>query len=160
MIYTHKLDPSGPGSPGWTGWESPHKYKGKDTHSYYLWNWQPGTAWALNIWKFGCYDEGLLNGSNFCLDAHYEDLAKESANWKSEMFCTWSTDINAFGGKEPTTTLIATQEDAICPLGTYYADTKLGKGYQWWLCPNWAYLFGGNPPEECYAWFSLEKNFS
>ncbi len=160
MTYTHLLEPAGPGSLGWTGWEAPHKYAGKNTHSYYLWNWQPGSAWALNLWKFGCYDEGLLNGSNKCLDAHYWHLTKEEANWKSELFCTWSTDKNHFKGKEPTTTLIATQEDALCPLGTYYADTKLGKDYQWWLCPNWAYLFGGNPPEECYAWISLAKEFS
>ena len=147
-------------NPKFPGFIKPWEYAGKSTHSYHLWNWIPGNAWALNLWLFEAPDEGLLNGSNHCLDAHYELLAKEYANYQSELYCTWSTDPDLFGGKEPTTTLIATQHDAIAPLATYYADTKLGEGYQWWLCPNWAYLFGGTPPEICYGWLSLEKQFS
>ena len=157
-MYKHNLEPHTLAE-GFPGHYAPWKYPGKETHSYYLWNWQPGTSWALNIWMFDAIDEGLLNGSNECLDAHYELLAKEPANWKSELYCTWSTDKNLFGGKEPTTTLIAIKHDHLCHLDTLYADTKLGEGYQWWLCPNWAYMFGGTPPEICHAWISLEKTF-
>ena len=158
-IYTHHLDPS-PGSKNWTGFKSPHKYEGKKTHGFYCWNMIPGQSWGINLWEFQCYDEGLLNGSNLCMDAHYEMLSKEPANYQSEMFCTFSTDKNLFLGKDPSTTIIATEQDALCPMGTHYKDETLGDGYQWWLCPNWAYLFGGTPPEICYGWFSLEKKFS
>ena len=142
MTYKHLLDPP-PGSPGWEGHCPPHKYPGKNTHSYLLYKY--GECWAFNHWTCQKYDEQLLNGSEKCLDWHYLQLTGEHANWQSEMKGTFSTELSTYGDYKPTTTLTYLEPWEHNPKASWYLDKACGM--KWWLCPFWGQMHpNGEPP--------------
>lgn len=135
MTFKHKLDPS-PSSPEFGGFYPPHKYPGKNTHSYALYKY--GDHWAFNHWQCQKYDEGLLNGSEKCLDWHYHNLTGMHPSWDSQMLCTFSTELETFGEYEPTTKLTWLCEWENNPKASWYLDEACGM--KWWLCPFWGQL--------------------
>lgn len=147
-MFKHKLDPS-PMNPGFEGYYPPHLYPGKATHSWALYKY--GDHWAFNHWATNKLDEGLLNGSEKCLDQHYFNLTKTQASWQSTMKCTLSTDLSTFDGFKPTTHLTYLKPWELNPCASWYLDETLGDGFMWWLCPFWTDLFPDKlPPQECW----------
>jgi hypothetical protein len=148
MTYQHKLDPS-PSSPNFPGYCHAHLLPGKNDHSWALYKY--GDHWAFNHWQTQKYDEGLLNGSEKCLDQHYFNLTKQHPNWDSTLLVTLSTDPHHFGDYKPTAKLTYLKEWEMNPKASWYTDDALGDGFLWWLCPFWGQLFpNGEPPQECY----------
>jgi hypothetical protein len=146
--FKHKLDPS-PTSPGFEGFYPPHLYPGKNTHSWALYKY--GDHWAFNHWQTQKHDEGLLNGSEKCLDQHYFNLTHQQPSWESTMLCTLSTELEFFGDHTPTSKLTWLKEWELNPKASWYLDEALGDGYLWWLCPFWADLFPNHEaPKTCY----------
>ena len=152
--FKHQLDPS-PMSPDFGGYFAPHLYPGKNTHSWALYKY--GDHWAFNHWQTQKHDEGLLNGSEKCLDQHYFNLTGQWPNWDSTMLATLSTDLTAFDGFTPTTHLLWETEWEHNPKASWYTDDALGDGFKWCLCPFWAQLFPNHkPPKQC--WLLLTTN--
>ena len=146
MPYKHKLDPS-TGSPDYPGYTPPHKYKGKNTHSWALYKF--GSEWAFNHWECMKLDEQLLGGSEKCLDWHYKQLTGDEPNYCSMMYATFSTDLSTFGEYKPTTKLLWLKEWEKDPTASYYLDEACGM--EWWLCPFWADLHPNHTaPKETY----------
>jgi hypothetical protein len=154
-MFKHKLDPS-PMSPDFQGFYPAHLYPGKATHSWALYKY--GDCWAFNHWQTQKHDEGLLNGSEKCLDQHYFNLTKSHPSWDSMMLCTLSTDLSFFGEHQPTTKLTYLKPWEANPCASWYLDEALGDGFMWWLCPFWADLFPDKqPPKECWAMFTPQE---
>jgi hypothetical protein len=152
MGYTHKLDP-GPMSPDFGGYFLPHTYPGKETHSWLL--YKTYDHWSFNHWQTMKFDEGLLNGSEKCLDWHYKNLTGKDPDFHSEMLATFSTDLSTFGEFTPTTKLTWLSEWEHNPMASWYLDEACGMN--WWLCPFWAELFPSKTaPKE--GWLMLTPN--
>jgi hypothetical protein len=153
--FKHKLDPS-PMNPNFEGFYLPHLYPGKATHSWSLYKY--GDCWAFNHWQTQKHDEGLLNGSEKCLDQHYFNLTGATPTWDSMMLCTLSTDLAFFGDHKPTTKLTYLKPWESNPTASWYLDEALGGDFMWWLCPFWAQLFPDKqPPKECWALFTPQE---
>ena len=152
--FKHKLDPT-PMSPNFGGFYPPHLYPGKTTHGWLLYKMYD--HWGFNHWQTNKLDEGLLNGSEKCLDQHYFLLTKQHPSWTSEMKCTLSTDLSTFDGFTPTSKLTYTKPWNHNPMASWYKDETLGDGFYWWLCPFWAELFPDKqPPKECWMMLTPE----
>ena len=153
-MFQHKLDPS-PMSKDFEGFYPPHKYPGKSTHGWFLYKMYD--HWGFNHWSTQKHDEGLLNGSEKCLDQHYFNLTKQHSNWTSTMKCTLSTDLSTFDGFTPTTHLTYYKPWEFNPMASWYLDGTLGDGFMWWLCPFWCDLFSDKkPPKECWMLLTPE----
>jgi hypothetical protein len=146
--FPHKLDPS-PMNPEFEGFYSPHNYPGKNTHCWMLFKMYD--HWGFNHWSTNKLDEGLLMGSEKCLDQHYLNLTGNEPTWKSTMLCTLSTELSTFDGFTPTSKLTFLKPWETHPTSSWYLDETLGDGFKWWLCPFWSELFPDkNPPKECW----------
>jgi hypothetical protein len=154
MTFKHQLDPS-PMSPDYPGYTPPHLYKGKTTHSWFL--YKMGQEWGFNHWECMKLDEGLLNGSEKCLDQHYYNLTKTYPSWDSTLLCTLSTDLSTFQGHTPTSKLTYLKPWELNPTSSWYSDETLGDGFLWWLCPFWTELFPDKkPPQTCWMLLTTE----
>lgn len=127
MTYLHHLEPS-PYSSEWTGIIAPHQMMKKDTYAFLLYKY--ADHWAFNHWQTAKLNEGLLNGTEICLDHHYLQMSREYPNHMSEMYATFSTKAL---DTEPTTILQLMGEDPDCPDAHIYWDPIAE--HTAWLCP-------------------------
>ena len=149
MANLHQFFEPSPSSPAWEGFCHPSKFPGKEAWSLNL--YKHGAYWATNFWAFQLYDELLCNGSEECLDWHYEELAHEPANWQSEMKGTFS--LAPLDGFSASSKLLYLEPWEINPKASWYHDQA--SGLKWWLCPLWLDLWPSKqPPKEAWLYLS------
>ena len=144
--FTHQMEPTGPFTP-------PHLFEGQDTYGLFL--TKIGPDWCFDMPKHGKIDELLTCGTELALDYWYQQLAKEPANWKSEMFCTIST--KPFEGIAPTATLELIGEHPEKQNSHDYWEPISQQTC--WLCEYGTQMGLGGAPK-LYLLLSLEKTFT